>query len=340
MTTGELIKKYREEAKLTQSELAVRIGTTPQNISQYERGLRNPKLETVQRIADAINVDFHSLIDLGQSDDAAPSISSEKERHSIRTAFSERLKYLRDQKCWSQQRLADELGVSKSSVNMYERGEREPGFETMEAIADIFKVDMNYLHGKSGDNMSKYLYDRRIELGLTQKEVANFVGVSEATVSRWESGDIANMRRDRIMLYAQVLKTDLSFITNGKSDLCETASKEAFSTRLINRMAELQLRQVDLLEKIRQCCSIKVSKSDLSQYVAGKVTPGPEKLYALSVALDVNECWLLGYNVPSEQTGDTSHSIRYAIFGAPCTDAQYEEVKQFARFILLRDSQK
>lgn len=63
--------------------------------------------------------------------------------------FSERLKSLRSEKGWSQQRLADELNLSKSSVNMYERGEREPGFETMEAIADTFNVDMDYLYGRT-----------------------------------------------------------------------------------------------------------------------------------------------------------------------------------------------
>ena len=63
--------------------------------------------------------------------------------------FAERLKSLRREKSWSQQRLADELELSKSSVNMYERGEREPGFETMEAIADLFNVDMNYLYGRT-----------------------------------------------------------------------------------------------------------------------------------------------------------------------------------------------
>lgn len=41
------------------------------------------------------------------------------------------------------------LKISKSSVNMYERGEREPGLETLELIADIFNVDMDYLLGKS-----------------------------------------------------------------------------------------------------------------------------------------------------------------------------------------------
>ncbi len=49
------------------------------------------------------------------------------------------------------------------------------------------------------------LRDRRVELGLTQQDVADYVGVSEGTVSRWESGDIGNMRRDRIVAYANVL---------------------------------------------------------------------------------------------------------------------------------------
>ena len=46
------------------------------------------------------------------------------------------------------------------------------------------------------------LRDRRLELGLTMKQVADAVGVSEATVSRWESGEIANMRRSRIVKLA------------------------------------------------------------------------------------------------------------------------------------------
>jgi transcriptional regulator with XRE-family HTH domain len=50
------------------------------------------------------------------------------------------------------------------------------------------------------------LKSRRQELGLTLKDVSDEVGVSEGTISRWESGDIQNMRRDRIMAYAKALK--------------------------------------------------------------------------------------------------------------------------------------
>ncbi len=47
---------------------------------------------------------------------------------------------------------------------------------------------------------------RRIQLDLTQKQVADAIGVSEGTVSRWESGDINNMRRDRIFRLAHILQ--------------------------------------------------------------------------------------------------------------------------------------
>ena len=52
---------------------------------------------------------------------------------------------IREQSGLTQQQMADKLGVSRSAIGMYENGEREPNFETLELIADTFNVDMNYL---------------------------------------------------------------------------------------------------------------------------------------------------------------------------------------------------
>lgn len=57
---------------------------------------------------------------------------------------------------------------------------------------------------------------RRKELGLTLDEVAAFVGVNKGTVSRWESGEIDNMRRDKIAKLAEVLKVSPLFIMGMK----------------------------------------------------------------------------------------------------------------------------
>lgn len=54
--------------------------------------------------------------------------------------------------------------------------------------------------------------NRRIEMGLTMKELADKIGVSEGTISRWESGDIANMRRDKISLLSKALNLSPSVI--------------------------------------------------------------------------------------------------------------------------------
>lgn len=53
---------------------------------------------------------------------------------------------------------------------------------------------------------------RRITLGITQAQLAAAVGVSEATVSRWESGDISNMKRSRIAALAKALQIPPSVI--------------------------------------------------------------------------------------------------------------------------------
>ena len=55
------------------------------------------------------------------------------------------------------------------------------------------------------NKINSLMRNRRKELGLTMKDVAKAVGVSEATVSRWESGNIANMGRDKINALSKVL---------------------------------------------------------------------------------------------------------------------------------------
>ncbi len=54
--------------------------------------------------------------------------------------------------------------------------------------------------------------NKRKELNLTMLEVAQKTGVSEATVSRWESGDIANMRRDKIVALAAALQVTPAYL--------------------------------------------------------------------------------------------------------------------------------
>ena len=54
-------------------------------------------------------------------------------------------------------------------------------------------------------NISSVLKAKRKELGLTLAQIAEKIGVTEATVQRWESGNIKSLRHERIAKLADIL---------------------------------------------------------------------------------------------------------------------------------------
>ncbi len=63
MTTGENIKRIRIKRNMTQKELGEKLGgISQQQIGQWETGKVNPKIETIQKIAHALNVDWNIFI--------------------------------------------------------------------------------------------------------------------------------------------------------------------------------------------------------------------------------------------------------------------------------------
>lgn len=73
-------------------------------------------------------------------------------------------------------------------------------------------------------DIKKKLKNRRLELGLTMEDVGKAVGVSKSTVSKWESGHIENMRRDKIALYAKTLDVSPEFIMGLDEDFDDKTS--------------------------------------------------------------------------------------------------------------------
>lgn len=55
-------------------------------------------------------------------------------------------------------------------------------------------------------------------MGLTMRELAARVGVSEGTISRWESGNIQNMKRDKVAALSKVLEIPTEVIMGWDSD--------------------------------------------------------------------------------------------------------------------------
>lgn len=63
--------------------------------------------------------------------------------------LKDRLYTLRTDRDITQEQFADALNTTKQAVSHWERGSRYPKKEMLEAIADFFNVDMDYLVGRS-----------------------------------------------------------------------------------------------------------------------------------------------------------------------------------------------
>lgn len=79
---------------------------------------------------------------------------------------------------------------------------------------------------------------------------------------------------------------------------------ESTAMRLKYLMGLHGYKQIDIVNLCKPYCdqyNVKMNKSDISQYVSGKVEPNQDKLFVLGNALNVSEAWLMGYDVPMER---------------------------------------
>lgn len=110
--------------------------------------------------------------------------------------------------------------------------------------------------------------------------------------------------------------------------------KYSTSDRLKQIMNEQNLKQVDILEKAKPYClkyNVKLGKSDLSQYISGRNNPAQKKLTILGLALNVNEAWLMGFDVPMEKQNTTTDELVSMINSLD--DAQQKNVIDYIQFL-------
>ena len=79
---------------------------------------------------------------------------------------------------------------------------------------------------------------RRLELGLTLEELAKLVGVSTPTIQRYETGEIANVRRDKIKLLADALKIEPSYLMGwDENNKKKVATTNSFRIPVLGKVA-------------------------------------------------------------------------------------------------------
>lgn len=77
MNFGDRLKSFRTEKKLTQEDLAKKVGVAKTTIIGYEKGNREPDVEKLKLLASALDITADELIGTGFNSKKAPSLSDE-----------------------------------------------------------------------------------------------------------------------------------------------------------------------------------------------------------------------------------------------------------------------
>lgn len=103
------------------------------------------------------------------------------------------LSSLRTERGLTMEELADRVGVTKAAINNYEKGTRYPKPETLEALADVFNVDLGYLTGAE-PRTSQRLTDEELRILIAYRSAPDAIKTAVADVlhvKRAESSDVA-----------------------------------------------------------------------------------------------------------------------------------------------------
>ena len=96
------------------------------------------------------------------------------------------------------------------------------------------------------ENMARKIKELRQAKGLTLEQVANVVGVGKSTVRKWETGMIANMKRDKIADLAKALGTTPAYLMGWS----ENVNKEENNSPEQQKLSEGEKMWLELYHRV------------------------------------------------------------------------------------------
>lgn len=157
MSIGERIRQFRTNQKMTQKQLGERAGIAEPTIRKYESGKLNPKIETLQKIAEALNITVYELNPdyfsgtgfktnlLNHGYDSNAVIPKHDEPIVRYNTPGYRLKISLQAKHVTLNKLSYETGIAVEELNDFISSERNLPLERIYKICQALELDCGYL---------------------------------------------------------------------------------------------------------------------------------------------------------------------------------------------------
>lgn len=189
---GNLIRVYRKRNKMTIKELAEKSGVSEISIRSYENNKRNPKYETLEKIADVLGIPVSEILGYklqGQCDNLRA------------LSLGENIKSNRLKKKLTQKKLAETIGVSTITIQNYENNRREPNIETLLLIAKALEVPVSELLNEECEENNELL-----RLIIDKKNLDVEVDIKEDYLFKLDEEEIEEINNKAKEIFRILLK--------------------------------------------------------------------------------------------------------------------------------------
>lgn len=141
------INERKKALGLTNQMIAEQTGITLSTLDKITSGVNdNPKLNTLKAIASILNCNLDDL------DSDEPTLLPSKQIN--RVSIGKRIKISRQARGYTQQELADMIGVAKNTITGYEKGNREPDATRIIALSKALVFPIDWIIGNNDDTYS------------------------------------------------------------------------------------------------------------------------------------------------------------------------------------------
>lgn len=138
---GENVRGTRKRAGFSQIDLSLRASLDRAAVSFIERAERAPDLSTIIRIAGAVSVKPSALLGgIGFDGAGVRGPRRPPEESTPALGFGANLRWARERAGLSQEALANEAGVDRAAVSVFERGRRNPNLRTILRLARALEL--------------------------------------------------------------------------------------------------------------------------------------------------------------------------------------------------------
>ena len=179
MTVGQKIRALREERGMTQRELGEKLNMTASAVGKFEGSTKTPKVETLEKFAAAFQVPLLSLIEDAQWVSVNIGLPDAGDKTWVYAYNPELDDYVVD---------VDSFCADRGESGQWHDGPRftKSGWFTYTAWTISHWMPLEKPKPPQSRSLSlKYL---RLKAGISQKEIAKRLGVTQSTVSMWEAG--------------------------------------------------------------------------------------------------------------------------------------------------------